>query len=326
MWRVARSRLHVCGAPTMPECSWDRGKLACTAVLAVIVIVHLYARDSWLLLHDDEPCQPTVLIITCEAAPSERRANVQAIKSASPWPVEIMLCETASVPRDHPASLHGKRSAQLFAAHTKALTTALLKTESHEKGHARRGESGGHGGCFLVLEDDAVVDWPTVQRAVRATNWLREPWDLVSLYDRPLYDEGWGRYYYTDRLLRFGCLHRILAGKANSAAILFSRAGASRVVGYSSSTAWRPGGWDLWLGELNGEPLSRLADAIPSTGRQWLRVLRWGCTPAAVQHGSFTSTLDAERAAYRPAGARDAGSSPSANRSRSAPSARRHHG
>ena len=161
-----------------------------------------------------------------------------------------------------------------------------------------------------------------VQRAVRATNWLREPWDLVSLYDRPLYDEGWGRYYYTDRLLRFGCLHRILAGKANSAAILFSRAGASRVVGYSSSTAWRPGGWDLWLGELNGEPLSRLADAIPSTGRQWLRVLRWGCTPAAVQHGSFTSTLDAERAAYRPAGARDAGSSPSANRS--APSARRH--
>lgn len=286
--------------------------LALRIVFLFFFVAHLYIRDSMLLLHADAPCTPHVVVVTCQAAPKARKANVQAIVQNSPWqPVDVMICENATYPsheaRPTTDGVRRKRdgmwpkAAQLMAAHVTGLTKWLVQSEDADDtfGHTTaRGDPGRRGGCVLMLEDDAVVDWPTVQRSVRESNRLREAWDIISLYDLPSkYDEGWGRYYLTDRVFRLGCVHRLLAGKAHSAALLFSRNGASRVVGYANTAMWSHGGWDIWLGALNGEPRTRMADLLPGTGRQWLRVLRWGCTPAAVQHGLIASTLQAERSA-----------------------------
>ena len=103
--------------------------------------------------------------------------------------------------------------------------------------------------CGLAaFEDDAVVDWEAMRRVQNEMSHLREHWDLISLFDFSYYDRGLGRYYYTDRALRFGCIHRILPGKGFTVGTIYSRAGARRVL---QGTV---GQWDraVVLGEASG--------------------------------------------------------------------------
>ncbi|KAL1499121.1 hypothetical protein AB1Y20_013633 [Prymnesium parvum] len=252
---------------------------------AAFYALHACARHSLLLLAPPSCSRLELFVLSCPPGTrghsAARHANAIALVRSSPLPSRLVPCRNETPPA---ARWRGPSEPE----------ARLADSELHVLRLALASEACG----FLVLEDDALVDWAVVRRVVEEMAALREHWDVISVYDPSYYDRGLGRYYYTDRALRFGCLHRILAGKAFTVGMIYSRVGAARVLQAMAGT-WTLQ-YDLMLGQVNGLPLQRLRDftgvaidpAVPSTRVPWLRILRWGCEPPAVLHDHFKSTID----------------------------------
>jgi len=278
----------------MPLAGRCVGGAICIAV--TFVLAHMLARSSLLLSRTPSCAQVTVYVISCENAPRRRRANAKRLLAHSPFPAQLVPCTNRTPAAAQFSGISGIE-ARLMSSHVRSLSVWLRDREVTTKatatataasvGGAASGEE-----CLLVLEDDAVVNWPAVKRILREMDRLRDAWDIVSLFDDAgdKYDSPRGRLFYTDAAVRFGCLHRILAGKQYTAGLIYSGAAVRAVLARASSQQWRYP-YDIWLGQMNGSPFRRPAHP--------LRILRSGCKPAALLHGRLPSTLAWERDAFQ---------------------------
>lgn len=259
-------------------------RATCKWILATFVLVHMFARSS-LLLPRTSCTQVTVYVISCENAPAARRANGERLLRKSPFPARLVPCTNHTPEAAQFRGMSGVE-ARLMSSHVRSLS--IWSRDRELTTRATAGEPASEERCLLVLEDDAVVNWAAVRRILREIERLRDAWDIVSLFDGAgdKYDSPLGRLYYTDAALRFGCLHRILAGKQYTVGLIYSGAAARAVLDRATSQPWRAP-YDMWLGQMNGSPFRRPLHA--------LRIMRSGCKPAALHHGRFRSTLARER-------------------------------
>ncbi|KAL3916307.1 MAG: hypothetical protein SGPRY_006878, partial [Prymnesium sp.] len=261
---------------------------AALAAVCVILLLHALARDSVLILQPPPCFQLHVVVLSCPPGSkhghsSLRYANAQRIVRSSPYPASLIPCRNETPPRAKWKGLT-MLEARLVDSHTQALKVTLESTSEKVCG-------------LVVFEDDALVDWEVLSRVTGELARLREHWDMISLHDFDYFDRGLSRFYYTDRAVRFGCLHRILAGKSFSVGMIYSREAARRILRATEGTWDRQ--YDAMLGRLNGLPLDRLRHMsgvaldplVPSTFGPWVRILRWGCQPPVIRHGLFSSTI-----------------------------------
>lgn len=281
---------------------WAPSRCRCVifASAVMFLLVHSFARGS-LLFHRNAPCSLRVAVLSCKGAPHNRTSNAHDLVAKSPYAAQVVRCSRTPAPHQYAGIATAE--ANLFASHLHILSTGFSSWTSPRASKQNQTVATGAMDakpaaqrCLLILEDDVLVDWAAIRRVVDEANRLRDPWHLISLYDGPpgKYDSLAGRLCYTnerctDALLRFGCIHRLMAHKAYTGGIIYTEAAARQILSRAASEQWRVP-FDIWLGTLNGSPFHR--------PERSLRIMRSGCTPQPLDHGQFSSTLAAARDAF----------------------------